>query len=107
MKKKFPLFVYCGQCRTCRYRQFKNLFDVKSMLDCADCNGLTVQTIIPFVLWQVSWCKLYSKKRKYKYPYYCRQPHLAEENGCGYLGYDNNCLMPYKGCLHQDDKNNR
>ena len=63
-KKLFPLFVYCTACRTCRHRRFKNLFDDKSMLDCADCNGLTVQTIIPFVLWRVSWCKLYSKKKE-------------------------------------------
>ena len=68
-KKLFPLFIYCAACRTCRHRQFKNLFDCKSMLDCADCNGLSVQTIIPFVLWRVDWCKLYRKKemngRKY------------------------------------------
>lgn len=107
-KKLFPLFVYCACCKTCKYRKFKSLFDDKSMLDCADCNGLTVQTVIPFILWRVSWCKLYSKKRKYEYPYYCRQPYLAEENSCNYLGAcDNNCLMLYKGCLHQDDKNNR
>ena len=61
-KKLFPLFVYCACCKTCKYRKFKSLFDDKSMLDCADCNGLTVQTIIPFVLWKISWCKLYHKK---------------------------------------------
>jgi hypothetical protein len=108
-KKLFPLFVYCAVCRTCRYRKFKNLFDDKSMLDCADCNGLTVQTIIPFILWRVSWCKLYSKKRKYKYPYYCTQPNIAKTNGCHYgpTSCDHKCLMPYKGCNYQDDENNR
>ena len=65
MKKKF-LFVYCGACRTCRYRRFKNLFDFKSMLDCADCNGLSIQTIIPFILWRVNWCKLYEKRNGWK-----------------------------------------
>ena len=62
-KRRGPLFVYRAACRTCRYRKFKNLFDKNSMLDCADCNGLAVQTIIPFVLWRIGWCKLYSKKR--------------------------------------------
>lgn len=108
MKKRFPLFIYCAACRTCKYRKFKNLFDCKSMLDCADCNGLSIQTIIPFVLWRVDWCKLYSKKRKYKYQYYCTQPNLAEKNGCQYgPTFDSDCLMPYKGCNHQKDKNNR
>ena len=105
--KKLP-FVYCAACKTCRHRKFKNLFDDKSMLDCADCNGLTVQTVIPFLLWRVSWCKLYSKKRKYEYPYYCTQPNLAKQNDCRYgPDCDQGCLMPYKGCNHQDDKNNR
>ena len=109
MKKKFPLFVYCGTCRTCRYREFKNLFDVKSMLDCADCNGLSVQTIIPFILWRISWCKLYSKKRKYEYPYYCTQPELARKNKCSYgpTSGDHICLMKCDGCNHQDNRNNR
>ena len=107
MKKKFPLFVYCAACRTCRHRKFKSLFDDKAMLDCADCNGLTVQTVIPFVLWRVSWCKLYSKKRKYKFPYYCTQPNIAKTNGCQYSSSGYECLMPYKGCNYQDDKNNR
>ena len=61
-KKLFPLIVYCAECRTCRHRKFKNLFDLTAMLDCADCNGLSVQTIIPFVLWRVGWCKLYQKR---------------------------------------------
>ena len=107
MKKKLSLFVYCADCRTCRHRKFKNLFDWKSMLDCADCNGLTIQTVIPFVLWRVSWCKLYSKKRKYKFPYYCTQPNIAKTNGCQYSSSGYECLMPYKGCNYQDDKNNR
>lgn len=108
MKNKFPLFVYCGVCRTCRHRRFKNLFDDKAMLDCADCNGLSVQVIIPFILWRVSWCKLYSKKRKYEYPYYCTQPELAKKNHCGYgPSYDRICLMKYDGCNYQDDRNNR
>ena len=109
MRKKFPLFIYCADCRTCRHRKFKNLFDYKAMLDCADCNSLSVQTIIPFVLWRVRWCKLYSKKEKYEYPYYCTQPKIAESNGCHYLGAtcEHNCYMPYKGCNHQEDKNNR
>jgi hypothetical protein len=63
-KKIFPLFVYCAPCRTCKRRKFKNLFDDKSMLDCADCNGLSVQTIIPFILWRIDLCKLYQKKRE-------------------------------------------
>ncbi len=107
MKKKLPLFVYCAACRTCRHRKFKSLFDDKAMLDCADCNGLTVQTVIPFVLWRISWCKLYSKKRKYKFPYYCTQPNIAKTNGCQYSSSGYECLMPYKGCNYQDDKNNR
>lgn len=62
LKKLFPLFVYCSSCRKCKYRKFKNLFAYKEMLDCADCNGIEIQTIIPFVLWRVSWCKLHKKK---------------------------------------------
>ena len=108
MKKKLPLFIYCGECRTCQYRRFKNLFDFKSMLDCADCNGLSVHTVIPFVLWRVSWCKLYSKKRKYEYPYYCTQPELAKKNNCNYgPSFDNICLMKCDGCDYQGDRNSR
>ena len=110
MRSKFPLFVYCAPCRTCRHRKFKSLFDDKSMLDCADCNGLSVHTVIPFVLWRISWCKLYSKKKKYEYPYYCTQPKLARQNKCGNgptSGGDNICLMKYKGCIYQDDRNNK
>lgn len=59
-KKLFPLFVYCAACRTCRHRWFK-IFDDKSMLACADCNGLSVKTVIPFVLWKIDWCKKYKK----------------------------------------------
>ena len=61
MKMKFPLFIYCAPCRTCSQRKFKNLFDYSSMLDCADCNGIGVNTVIPFILWRVSWCKLQTK----------------------------------------------
>ena len=108
MRKKFPLFVYCAECRTCRHRKFKNLFDCKSMLDCADCNGLSVQTIIPFVLCRISWCKLYSKKEKYEYQYYCTQPKLAENNRCEYgPSFDNVCLRKCKGCNFQADRNDR
>ena len=107
-KKKLPLFIYCAACRTCKYRKFENLFDYKSMLDCADCNGINVQTLIPFVLWRVNWCKLGSKKRKYEYPYYCTQPKLARQNSCGNgPSCDNVCLMKYKGCTYQEDRNNR
>ena len=109
MRKKLPFFIYCAECRTCRHRKFKNLFDCKAMLDCADCNGLTVQTVIPFVLWRVSWCKLYSKKEKYEYPYYCTQPELAKRIKCGNgpTSCDHICLMKYQGCNYQDDRNNR
>lgn len=62
MKKKTPLYIYCAECRTCARRNFKSLFDYKSMLDCADCNGLSVKTVIPFVLWKIDWCKKYKKK---------------------------------------------
>ena len=107
-KKKTPFFIYCASCRTCRHRKFKNLFDFKSMLDCADCNGLGVQTIIPFILWRISWCKLYSKKRKYEYPYYCTQPELARKTKCSYgPTCDSICLMKYNGCNYQDNRNNR
>ena len=61
-RRKLPL-VYCADCRTCKYRKFK-LFDVNSMLDCADCNGLGVEVIIPGLLWVIDWCKL--KKEKYE-----------------------------------------
>ena len=61
-KQKLPLFVYCAPCRTCAYRKFKNLFDDKAMLACADCNGLSIKTIIPFMLWKIDRCKTYRKK---------------------------------------------
>lgn len=63
MKKGFPLFVYCAPCRTCALRNFKNLFDDKSMLECADCNGLSVKTVIPFILWKIERCKKHKKKK--------------------------------------------
>lgn len=65
MRKKLPLFVYCAPCRTCKHRKFNNLFDEKLMLDCfdyVDCHCIKVQTIIPFILRRISWCKFYSKK---------------------------------------------
>ena len=64
IKNPFPLFVYCAPCRTCKYRKFKSSFDCSSMLDCADSNGLSIHTLIPFILWRVGWCKLYHKKEK-------------------------------------------
>ena len=54
---KLP-FVYCAECRTCVKRKFKNLFDDKSMLECADSNGLGVKVIIPTILWKIDWCKI-------------------------------------------------
>lgn len=60
--RKLP-FVYCSCCKNCSRRTFKNLFDDKAMLDCADCNGLSVRTIIPFILWNVYQCKLFRIKK--------------------------------------------
>lgn len=64
IKNLFPLFVYCAPCKTCQHRKFKNLFNDKAMLECADCNGLSIHTIIPFILWKVDRCKIYKKKPK-------------------------------------------
>lgn len=63
-KHRYPFFVYCGACRKCTKRKFKSLFDDRAMLNCADVNGLEVKTVIPFVLWRVSWCKLQKEEKK-------------------------------------------
>ncbi len=57
MSFKLP-FVYCATCRKCERRAFKNLFDDKGLLDCADINGLSVKVVIPGLLWKIDWCKL-------------------------------------------------
>lgn len=58
---KLP-FVYCAECKTCSKRKFKNLFDDKSMLDCADSNGFAIKKIVPGLLWKLDWCKIKREK---------------------------------------------
>ena len=57
MAFKLP-FIYCATCRKCENRTFKNLFDDKALVDCADINGLGVKVIIPGILWKIDWCKI-------------------------------------------------
>ena len=57
MTFKLP-FVYCATCRKCKRRTFKNLFNDKALVDCADINGLGIKVIIPGILWKIDQCKL-------------------------------------------------
>ena len=57
MAFKLPL-VYCATCRKCKRRTFKNLFNDKALVDCADINGLDIKVIVPGILWKIDWCKI-------------------------------------------------
>ena len=61
-KSIFPL-IYCKVCRSCKNRNkdWKNLFDTRYYVNCCDINGTQIKTLIPGILWYVSWCKLKHK----------------------------------------------
>ena len=63
------------------------------------CLSIILVLIIVYGIWM-----LYNIKtqKETEYPYRCTQPEIARGNGCGYLGFDGKCLMPYDGCNLQE-----
>ena len=59
---------------------------------------------ILFVLYGIWIIRNIRKRKLLKYPYRCTQPDNARKNGCDYLGFNSECLMPYSGCNLQGDK---